>query len=240
MLLDLEWSAIIDGIGSQECVICLGPEIFMDYNNTNSGVPVHLTEKLSEYLKQYEDILKIRIQENGWFHLQQGGSDGPTYQAIKSFYNNVLTSHTELILNKIARIKSHLFLSITPDYHLLNTFENLGLKYNFDSYFRNQPNRNQDIPSVDIPLIYNLLGELKYRNSLVLTYDDFFDYLESVIKGNSMSKLIKNNLLDAQYYLFIGIPFDQWFVHLFMRILKQHKQKKTKFAAGKATSFKNR
>ena len=48
--------------------------------------------------------------------------------------------------------------------------------------------------------------------------------------------MLNNNILNAQYFLFIGIPFDQWFVHLFMRILKQDQERTTKYAAGRAFS----
>ncbi len=229
MLTDFEWKAIINGIEQQQCIICVGSEIYTRHLPENNRSK-NLTERLSEYLNLHKNELNIKVQENAWFHLNPGGSDGPAYQAIKSFYNETEDQTSKSILEKIARIKFHLLLSLTPDYHLRQAFENQDIPYQFDSYVRNQPDKSLGKPDKDQPLVYNILGELDNRNSLVLTYDDFYDYLESVIKGNSMSQLIKDNMLDAQYFLFIGMPFDQWFVHLFMRVIKQHKERKTKFA----------
>ncbi|MDO5971043.1 SIR2 family protein [Flavivirga aquimarina] len=240
MLNEFEWTAIIEGIKTKQCIICLGPELFLLGNSfEDQKTPNVFSDYISNYLLKHKDELNIKVQENGWFHLNHGGSDGPTYQAIKGFYNRVTNSTSKGLLDKIAQIKFHLYLSLTPDYHLTDSFEELGLSYVFDSYVRNQPEKINANPTIERPLIYNLLGELNNRNSLVLTYDDFYDYLESVIKGNSMSKLIKDNLLDAQYYLFIGMSFNQWFVHLFMRILRQHKERKTKYATGMNLSPKD-
>jgi hypothetical protein len=40
-----------------------------------------------------------------------------------------------------------------------------------------------------------------------------------------MSPVLIDAILNAEYFLFIGMPFDQWYIHLFMRILRQHKEK---------------
>jgi hypothetical protein len=226
-LSELEWQAIIQGIKDQQCVVCTGAGVFSLSGDSTSQV-----EQLEAYLRTHQDALKIRVQENGWFHLQSGGSDGPAYQAVRNFYKKI-EPDSKRVLEKLAQLKLHLLLSITPDRHLQKAFEEQHLPHRFDAYVRNQPDRNTDAPTADMPLVYNMIGDINIRNSLVLTFDDFYDYLESVFKGNSMSNMLKNNILDAQYFLFIGIPFDQWFVHLFMRILRQHKERKNRYATGK-------
>ena len=226
-LTTFEWDAIVQGINDRQCVLCLGSGI---YSLANDQPP--FLQRLEAYLRENQDMLRIRVQENGWFHLQPGGSDGPAYQAVRSFYKKIPAESTS-ILEKLARLQLHLLLSLNPDHHLQQAFEQQGLPHRFDAYVRNQPDRSAEPPTAELPLVYNMVGELNKRNSLVLTFDDFYDYLESVFKGNSMSGMLKNNILDAQYFLFIGIPFDQWFVHLFMRILRQHKERSTKFAAGR-------
>lgn len=225
-LTPFEWDAIVQGIKDQQCIVCIGPGLFTLSDNSNEQA-----EQLSAYLRQHQELLKIRVQNNGWFHLQPGGSDGPAYQAIRSFYKKIEPDSKEL-LEMLTRLKFHFLLSLTPDLHLRQAFEGQQLPYRFDAYVRNMPDRNTEAPTAELPMVYNLLGEINNRNSLVLTFDDFYDYLESVFKGNSMSNMLKNNILDAQYFLFIGIPFDQWFVHLFMRILRQHKEPRTRFATG--------
>lgn len=225
ILSQFEWDAVIEGIRNNQCILCIGPNI------ATIGEDKDQSQKLTEFLQEHQDSLKIKVQENGWFHLQKGGSDGPAYQAIRSFYKGLKPTSSD-ILSKIAALKFHLVLSLSPDYHLREAYEEQNLPYRFDAYTRNEPDRNTEVPTAEVPLLYNLVGELGNRNSLVLTFDDFFDYLESIFRGNSMSTMLKNNILDAQYFLFIGMPFEQWFVHLFMRILRQHRERKTKFATG--------
>lgn len=225
-LTTFEWDAIVQGIQDGQCVLCIGPGLYsLEPEQEN------FTERLEAYLRENQDALRIRVQENGWFHLRPGGSDGPAYQAVRAFYQQAPEASIEA-LRKLARLRWHLLLSLNPDYHLRAAFEQQNLPHRFDAYVRNQPDRNTEKPTAEVPLVYNILGELGNRNSLVLTFDDFYDYLESVFKGNSMSAMLKNNILDAQYFLFIGMPFGQWFVHLFLRILRQHKERRTKFAAG--------
>ncbi|MDO5980906.1 SIR2 family protein [Flavivirga spongiicola] len=242
MLGEYEWKSIIDGIKDERCVVCIGPELFLlGKEPVNKERSLSFSDYLSNYLESMEDELNIKVQENGWFHVNPGGNDGPAYQAVKEYYNKIINPTSRKLLEKIAQIKFHLFLSLTPDNHLDNAFEAHGFSYKSKEYVKNMPELESDyIPSIKEPLIYNLLGSLNERNSLVLTYDDFYDYFESIIKGNSMSRSIKNSILNSQYFLFIGMSFHQWFVHLFMRVLRQHKdERKTKFSTAGNLSDKD-
>lgn len=228
-LTDNDWAYIVEGIRDRDCVLCIGPGIY----SIDPDKP-HFSLQLRDHLRERQDGLRIRVQNNGWFHLQANGSYGPAYKAVRDFYKHIPEGSKE-ILRKLARIKQHLFLSLNPDDHLRLAFQDQHLPHFYGTYVRNTPAPSYQTPSPEKPLIYNLLGELSQCNSLVLTFDDFYDYLESVFKGNSMSDMLEKTILDAEYFLFIGIPFDQWFVHLFLRILRQHKEKgRTKFAAGRA------
>lgn len=227
-LSDLQWKAIMGGIREQQCVVFIGSEIF---SSNEQKLPQ--SQRLARYLIKQQQDLNIRVYENGWFHLREGGTDGIVCEAIREFYKKEASEYVNGLLEQLAQIKFHLFVSMTPDYHLRSTFERLRLPHRPGAYIRKEPDRSNDKPTADIPVIYNMLGELNNRNSLVLTYDDFYDYMESVFIGKSMSTLLKDYILEAQYFLFLGMPFDQWYMHLFMRILRQHQEQrqKTKLAA---------
>ncbi|MCB9333386.1 MAG: SIR2 family protein [Lewinellaceae bacterium] len=80
------------------------------------------------------------------------------------------------------------------------------------------------IPTVKQPLVYNLLGSIEKPESLVLTHDDLFDYLESVFQAQSMSDKLKDHIINtAQSIIFLGIPFDRWYMQLLLRVLHLHK-----------------
>ena len=40
-----------------------------------------------------------------------------------------------------------------------------------------------------------------------------------------MSPILRDAIIGADYFLFLGMPFDQWQMHLFMRVLGQSKEK---------------
>ncbi len=221
---EYEWGDLLDGIKRQKCLIVIGPEIY-----TLPGQPS--TEKrLAEYLRRQADQLHIRVQDNGWFHLLPGYNEISPLRQVKEFYQQP-NEQVENILRKLVRIRVPVVLSLNPDDKLRRAFK--GYSVSFENYVRNKPYReDQNLPAADYPVVFNLLGHIEDRNSLVLTYDDFYDYLKSIFTGNSMSPILKDVILKAEQFLFLGIPFDQWYDHLFMRILRQtdENQKVQRFA----------
>ena len=215
---DTEWGDLLDGIERQKCLVIVGPEIY-----TANGQPS--TEKrLATFLRTQAEQLRIRVYDNGWFHLLPMGNESSPVRQVKEFFNQP-NPQAESILRTLARIRFPMVLSLNPDDKLRRAFD--GYPASFENYVRNQPYREDlEPPTPDRPVVFNLLGHLEDRNSLVLTYDDFYDYLKSVFTGNSMSPILKDAILKAEYFLFLGIPFDQWYMHLFMRILRQHKEKR--------------
>ncbi|PHI19070.1 hypothetical protein CEQ90_14950 [Lewinellaceae bacterium SD302] len=224
LLSDLQWNALLRGIEQDSCIICLGPEFYSDPPRRKSQ-----SQRLATFLRGHAAELGIRVQENGWYHLGRDGEDGATYEAVRSFYEQEAEGH-QSTLNLLAEIKTHLLLNMTPDQHLASTFDDLGYRYRPCTYVRNQPNRDTEVPTQQVPMIYNMVGHLDQRNSLVLTYDDFFDYIQSTSRGVSMSSLLKDNILSADYFIFLGLPEDDWRMHLFLRILQQHENGKNKYA----------
>jgi hypothetical protein len=223
-LTELQWNALLRGIEQDKCVICIGPEFY-----TAAGDGRSQSARLGGFLREHAQELGVRVRENGWYHLRSNGDDWVAYEAITQFYASEAEA-AQTSLQKLARINAHLFLSLTPDRHLAQAFTDQHLHYRFEAYVRNEPDRNGQLPTKSEPLIYNLVGDIDQRNSLVLTYDDFFDYMQSTFRGNSMSTLLKDNILSADCFLFLGMPSDDWRMHLFMRVLKQHESRKSKYA----------
>ncbi|GAB4194814.1 MAG: CHAT domain-containing protein [Roseiflexaceae bacterium] len=73
----------------------------------------------------------------------------------------------------------------------------------------------------DKPLVYQLFGRLDKPESLVLTEDDFFDYLIGVTRNN---KLIPPRVLSAladAALMFLGFQKDDWMFRVFFRSMLQ-------------------
>jgi hypothetical protein len=213
----VSWEAILDSIQREQCIICLGPGIFSNENQT-------LEEQLIDYLNPFASSLKIRIYEDGWIHYLPGHNVLLPWMKIKNFYSKSFPG-AQRILDKLAQIPFHFYISTTPSRHIVQAIE--IYPHRFDFYFKNKLfNTDSSIkPSKYFPLAYNILGDIEHRESLILTYDDYFMYIKSLFSGNSMSPKLKEAVREADNFIFLGLSFDKWYMHLFLRILEQHENK---------------
>ncbi len=179
---EFEWGDLLDGIERQKCLVVLGPEIY-----TAEGQP-STERRLAEFLRAQADQLRIRVYDNGWFHSLPMGNESSPVRQVKAFYDQASPKGEE-ILRSIASIRFPIVLSLNPDDKLRRAFQ--GYSASFETYIRNEPySKDLEPPNPERPIVFNMLGQLEDRNSLVLTYDDFYDYLKSSFGGNSMSPIL--------------------------------------------------
>jgi hypothetical protein len=76
-------------------------------------------------------------------------------------------------------------------------------------------------PTTPRPLVYYVFGQLKYLDSLVLTEDNYFDYLIRVsCSGNdNPTPLAVRKALNTTSLLFLGFHIDDWDFRIFYRSL---------------------
>jgi hypothetical protein len=66
------------------------------------------------------------------------------------------------------------------------------------------------IPTVERPLVYHLFGRLEHPDSLVITQDEYFDYLMSVNKDESLIPPIVREAWTTHALIFLGFEMDDW------------------------------
>jgi hypothetical protein len=77
-------------------------------------------------------------------------------------------------------------------------------------------------PSIDRPLVYHLFGRLSEPSSVVLTEDDYFDFLIGVTRNQDLIPEAVRRALTDTALLFLGFQLDDWqFRVLFRSILAQ-------------------
>jgi hypothetical protein len=75
------------------------------------------------------------------------------------------------------------------------------------------------VPSVDRPLIYQVFGSLDVPESLVITEDDYFEFLVGVTQGSDLvPPPVKRALADSAL-LFLGFGLEDWDVRILLRTL---------------------
>lgn len=77
-------------------------------------------------------------------------------------------------------------------------------------------------PTPEEPLVYHLFGRLTEPDSLVITEDDYFDYLIGVTSNKDLIPTAVRRVLADSALLFLGFQMDEWnFRVLFRSILSQ-------------------
>lgn len=221
--INIEWDFILDKLQTDSTILCLGAEL---YSNTIGKLDLHLYQAIGE-------SPDVRIYEDGLF-LFKNSSDLIAHLKIKKFYNQDLPEVTE-VLDKLAQIRFSTIVSLNPDGQLKKSFKNQGFTCQYDYHHPNRTARELAQPTCDEPLIYNLLGDIQFRESMVLTHENLFEFLESVIEGKSIPKTLKEKVKSANNFIFVGLPFDKWHTQLLVRVLQKDVNKRAlKFAANHA------
>jgi hypothetical protein len=74
-------------------------------------------------------------------------------------------------------------------------------------------------PTPERPLIYHLLGTFDEPESLVLTEDDYFDFLIGVTRNQDLvPKVVRRRLSDSAL-MFVGFPIEEWDFRVLYRSL---------------------
>ena len=217
MKIDANWDYILNTIRDEKCVLLLGPEVYV----TKEGK--HYDEALVEYLNVAENKdIKTYYEHDGLFlFTDEGGAKSECYYKIKDFHK---LGHKEEIYHKIAEIPFHLIISINPDHNLDDAFESKNLSRKFEYYDKTQ---TKDVlePSKNSPLIYNLFGSVNKVESMILTHNDLFVFLFKILGGQKLPQKLKNALLEAYSFIFLGFKFEKWYVQLLLRLLYLHNEK---------------
>lgn len=218
---NIDWEDVIDTLVEEKCVLFLGAGA---YQPPGGG---DIEEALINWLDaKNPDHPEIRLYNpDGFFLFRKTRFKRKVIARTREFYNQAFTETTEKF-NLLAQIPFTVIISLSPDNILAQTFDTCGLEYQSDFYFRHRKAPEYfERPTREKPLIYNLLGNIEEPESLIMTHGDFFDYLDSVFKGNSMHNDFRQELENAERYIFLGLPYEKWYFQLLLRILSMHSDK---------------
>jgi hypothetical protein len=99
-------------------------------------------------------------------------------------------------------------------------------------------------PTVERPLVYHLFGHIAEPDSLVLTEDDYFDYLMGLTRNNDLIPVQVRRALTDTSLIFLGFQLDDWnFRILFRSIMNRDsgsRRKRYAHVAGQLTPNEDR
>lgn len=87
-------------------------------------------------------------------------------------------------------------------------------------------------PTPERPLVYHLYGRLSEPESVVLTEDDYFDYLIGVTSRNELIPGVVRRALADSALLFLGFGLDDWDFRVVYRSLmsQEGRNRRSKYA----------
>jgi hypothetical protein len=128
----------------------------------------------------------------------------------------------------LAELPFPIYLTTNPDRLLLDALREVKKSPEVDvcpwtewvdrskSIFAREPNFS---PTVDRPLVYYLFGRLEDPDSLVLTEDDYFDYLIGLTRNNDrIPEIVRTALVNSALF-FLGFRLDDWDFRVLFRSL---------------------
>ena len=201
---DREWKHLVKSIQKGECVLFLGQEIAV--NDTGSS----LHEK---FFKEVGADFDIKYFENEGFF--SPFDDVFFLQEIQEYYEEVFPSQNKIgenILKQLAQIPFSMIISLTPDDTMHRIYDDFNKKHQY--YYHDGTKHPIEKPSIENPLIYNILGEGK--GDYILTHQQFYDYIKKI----ELHPEIKFKLQKAQYILFFGFNFNKWYNRLLLFLLE--------------------
>ncbi len=125
---------------------------------------------------------------------------------------------------KISEIPFDLILSTYPFDLIHEVFEKNQIHHQYAYYSYLQEPALLEPFSDDYPLIYNLFGSVRHKESMVISLDRLYQFIFGVLGVRQLPKLIQDKIKQASHLVFLGFSFDDWYMKLLLRVLKVHEK----------------
>ena len=219
---EVQWDDLLDSIQYNKCVVFIGPEISVDENGSS----------LHENFNRSSGKQGLEYNEKDCFFmpgLDKSDTEKDILMKVMKYYSNQFTAHNTLgnqIIENIAKIPFPLIVSVAPDETIHKVFHVHNKPHNFYAY--NGKTLDIQIPTVENPVLYNLLGsplgspvdkpaseKANEKGFYIFMHEHYYDYMQkstNVRLPLNICDMIKN----AHRFLFIGIDFNKWYNRLLM------------------------
>ena len=236
-----DWDALIDPIQTDKCILMLGPGAA---GEEAGGRFMPLTEILANELaetsqiKEMTESLRVSIDTSNlaqvslYYEMKTKKRVRPK---VEDFYR-ARQNQTSPFHENLAGLPFHLAITSTPDDMFYNAVKKVNkhpVKAHYD--FKGDKKDLITVGTPSAPLVFYLYGTIEKPNSLVLTENDFLDFLVNIASGNPpLPQNLLSELRDKEKsFLFLGFGFRRWYLRILLHILKVESKKYSSFALEK-------
>lgn len=232
----------------ENSVLVIGPEIIQD--SEGKALVNAFTERFAQRNKS---LIKHYFDCDNLIRPRNEHTQVTIQKNFAEFYQGTFSEHMKAMCIKISQIPFPLIISLNPDITLKNCFDDLKnepkaadhpctkiFDYTFDFYKKGKNNFDCASPSSEKPYLFNLFGCYTEPDSLILSYDDLFEYLQNALNG-CLPSSITTKLKDTRNITFLGFSFDKWYFQLLAKLLTQFddKYEMLRYAAPDMSSSEN-
>lgn len=237
-----DWDTLIDPIQTGNCILMLGPDVAAELFD---GAYKPLTEILANNLADIGQINEMAESEKIPIDTSNLAQMSLYYEIktrrrarpkVEEFYRSK-QGLTSPIHENLATLPFHLIITSTPDNMFYNAVKKIPTKNPLKAHY-NFSGKKQELVidgktgSETEPLIFYLYGVIEDHNSLVLTENDFLNFLVKIASGNPPIPMnILSELRNKENsFLFLGFGFRHWYLRILLHILQIESKKYSSFA----------
>ncbi len=196
---------IIKHINEGKCIVVLGPQLLSD---DGLSINAQLNQRLSENLEGM-----VKAYDKDGFISYDPENEEYVETEVMEFFDELEPND---LYKKIADIPFSMVINTSPDLVLKKVLEDKGIDHVYGYYHKGRtPN-----PPVKTAgrYVYNIFGDYTHFDSMILTYSDLYEYLQSIMEN--IGQEVKKVLHDAKTVLFFGFSFDKWYFQLLLWLMK--------------------
>ena len=169
--------------------------------------------------RRYPEALSTELRKTGeWTdaQLQQA-----LLQAAAAYWSQAPANTYQLL----AQLRLPVYITANPSDLLANALRQAGAEPEVRLCLWNEDIPEEKClyegdPDGDHPLIYHLFGHLSEPASLVLTEDQFFDFLIGIMEYKDYIPGVISTKITNSALLFLGFQLEDWYFRAFFRLVK--------------------
>ncbi|PSL45400.1 SIR2-like protein [Chitinophaga niastensis] len=222
-----DYDILLNSIRAGDCALILGPlfAVTADGSKVNELLRSELQHVHNVDLDtDFDNIFIARSYPPGMQPIRLENIIAKFYPAIQSKAHHVYS--------QIAHINFNTIVSFTQDEFLSAAFREAKINHSFQYFYARGTSKRPDeqgmsggdsrFSNMQIPTLYNLYGRHSQSDSLIISYDAFYEFLFSFI-GEQQAQLndMKMRLTASKVFLFLGFDLKKWYVPIMLtKLLK--------------------